>query len=109
MGLKRYNRSLVDGSYLDFDAVQGVSRYLAGASYDERAAHPSIGHGRAELVVAGCAILEAILRLWPCRRLRVADRGLREGILATLMAEDGHPRLNRRRGPYNRFGRGRDR
>jgi exopolyphosphatase/guanosine-5'-triphosphate,3'-diphosphate pyrophosphatase len=41
-------------------------------------------------VLAGCAILEALLRVWPCQRLRVADRGLREGILATLMAEDGH-------------------
>ena len=43
-------------------------------------------------MLAGCAILEALLRIWPCQRLRVADRGLREGILATLMAEDGHDR-----------------
>jgi exopolyphosphatase/guanosine-5'-triphosphate,3'-diphosphate pyrophosphatase len=49
------------------------------------------------LVLAGCAILEALLRLWPCERLRVADRGLREGILATLMAEDGAYRTGRRR------------
>jgi exopolyphosphatase/guanosine-5'-triphosphate,3'-diphosphate pyrophosphatase len=54
-------------------------------------------------VLAGCAILEALLRVWPCERLRVADRGLREGILATLMAEDGHdrrpPQRGRPRGP----------
>jgi exopolyphosphatase/guanosine-5'-triphosphate,3'-diphosphate pyrophosphatase len=49
-------------------------------------------------VLAGCAILEALLRIWPCQRLRVADRGLREGILATLMAEDGHERRGQRRG-----------
>jgi exopolyphosphatase/guanosine-5'-triphosphate,3'-diphosphate pyrophosphatase len=59
-------------------------------SYAERVAQPCIGQERADLVLAGCAILEALLRVWPCQRLRVADRGLREGILATLMAEDGH-------------------
>ena len=53
-------------------------------SYAERAAHPCIGAERADLVLAGCAILEAICRLWPVGRLRVADRGIREGILARL-------------------------
>ncbi len=52
---------------------------------------------RADLVLAGCAILEAILGLWPSERLRVADRGLREGILASLMSEDGVYRAGRRR------------
>ena len=61
--------------------------------------HTEIGSERAGLVLAGCAILEAVLRAWPCERLRVADRGLREGILATLMAEDGlYARPRRRRG-----------
>jgi exopolyphosphatase/guanosine-5'-triphosphate,3'-diphosphate pyrophosphatase len=68
-------------------------------NYAQRAAQPCIGHERADLVLAGCAILEALLRIWPCERLRVADRGLREGILATLMAEDGH---DRRPGQRNR-------
>jgi exopolyphosphatase/guanosine-5'-triphosphate,3'-diphosphate pyrophosphatase len=63
---------------------------LRKMTYEERAANGCIGHGRADLVLAGCAILEALLRVWPCQRLRVADRGLREGILATLMSEDGH-------------------
>jgi len=58
-------------------------------TYAQRVSQPCIGHERADLVLAGCAILEALLRIWPCQRLRVADRGLREGILATLMAEDG--------------------
>jgi exopolyphosphatase/guanosine-5'-triphosphate,3'-diphosphate pyrophosphatase len=51
----------------------------------QRAAHPCIGPGRADLVVAGCAILEAVLRSWPTDQLRVADRGLREGILQGLI------------------------
>ncbi|HEY7645878.1 MAG TPA: Ppx/GppA family phosphatase, partial [Hyphomicrobiales bacterium] len=66
-------------------------------SYEGRAQQPCIGPERADLVLAGCAILEAIMQLWPCKRLRVADRGLREGILTSLMAEDHRSRDNRRR------------
>ena len=62
---------------------------LLAPTYEQRVAEPCIGKERADLVLAGCAILEAMLQMWPCERLRVADRGLREGILATLMAEDG--------------------
>ena len=51
---------------------------------------PCIGHERADLVVAGCAILEAIMDIWPAETLGVADRGIREGILRSLMARDGH-------------------
>jgi exopolyphosphatase/guanosine-5'-triphosphate,3'-diphosphate pyrophosphatase len=72
--------------------VRSVSNDLIAMTYAERVAQPCIGQERADLVLAGCAILEALLRIWPCQRLRVADRGLREGILATLMAEDGHDR-----------------
>ena len=87
LGLKRYNRSLVDGSYLTFEQIRKVSGELSRSTYAQRAAHPSIGNGRADLVVAGCAILEAICRTWPAGRLRVADRGVREGILLQLAAE----------------------
>jgi exopolyphosphatase/guanosine-5'-triphosphate,3'-diphosphate pyrophosphatase len=58
-------------------------------SYDERVTSPCIGAERADLVLAGCAILEAIRRAFPCPRLRVADRGLREGMLVQMMREDG--------------------
>ncbi len=77
--------------------MRTVSSDLIAMTYAERVAQPCIGHERADLVLAGCAILEALLRIWPCQRLRVADRGLREGILATLMAEDGHDRSARQR------------
>jgi exopolyphosphatase / guanosine-5'-triphosphate,3'-diphosphate pyrophosphatase len=83
--LPRYNRAMVDGSVLGFDSVRAVSHRLAGMSYDARAAHPCIGGDRADLVLAGCAILEAICLLWPVGRLRVADRGIREGILLGLL------------------------
>jgi len=87
-----YERRRVDGCWLTARDVRVVSNDLIGMSYAERVAQPCIGQERADLVLAGCAILEALLRTWPCQRLRVADRGLRERILATLMAEDGHER-----------------
>jgi exopolyphosphatase/guanosine-5'-triphosphate,3'-diphosphate pyrophosphatase len=90
--LPMYDRSRVDGCWLNDRDVRTVSNELIAMTYAERVAQPCIGHERADLVLAGCAILEALLRIWPCQRLRVADRGLREGILATLMAEDGHDR-----------------
>jgi len=85
LGLPRYNRALVDGTALSFDCVREVSARLVGLCYEARAAHPCIGNDRADLVLAGCAILEAICQLWPVGRLRVADRGIREGILFELM------------------------
>ncbi|WP_291176324.1 Ppx/GppA phosphatase family protein [Hyphomicrobium sp.] len=97
LGLKRYDRARVDGCWLALKEIQSVTAELISCSYEDRVAQPCIGHERADLVLAGCAILEAILRMWPAERLRVADRGLREGILATLMSEDGVYRVGRRR------------
>lgn len=79
--LRRYDRSRVDGSVLTFAAIRHASRRLAALSYEERVAHPCIGCDRADLVLAGCAILEAICTLWTVGRVVVADRGIREGIL----------------------------
>ena len=88
MGLRAYDRNLVDGSYLDFNDVALVTRRLLALDCAGRATEPCIGTDRADLVLAGCAILEAVCRAWPVGRLRVADRGLREGILLTLMGRD---------------------
>jgi exopolyphosphatase/guanosine-5'-triphosphate,3'-diphosphate pyrophosphatase len=85
LDLRRYDRRKIDGLVLDRAAIAGVSERLRDMSNAARAAHPCIGPGRADLVVAGCAILESILRTWPATVLRVADRGLREGILHGLM------------------------
>ncbi len=89
LGLRRYDRKRVDGYWLDVAEAQDVTEDLLLKSFDERVAEPCIGSERADLVLAGCAILEGLIRSWPCPRLRVADRGLREGILTTLMTEDG--------------------
>ncbi len=88
LGLKHYDRRRVDGCWLSTRRVREIAARLVAMSYEERVAQPCIGVERAEMVLAGCAILEALLRMWPSERLRVADRGLREGILATLIAED---------------------
>jgi len=89
-GLRRYDRGQVDGVHLSLDTVSEVSRRIVAMSYAERVANPCIGHERADLVIAGCAILEAIERAWPVGHLTVADRGLREGMLVDLMRADGH-------------------
>jgi exopolyphosphatase/guanosine-5'-triphosphate,3'-diphosphate pyrophosphatase len=88
LGLPRYDRARVDGVWLERDAIEAVTRALRGMDVAERAAHPCIGHDRADLVVAGCAILDGIHRMWPHRRLQVADRGLREGMLMRLIAAE---------------------
>ncbi len=97
MNLPRYERALVDGSWLELTAIQGICASLRLLDRAGRAANPCIGFERTDLVLAGCAILEGILRVWPVPRLRVADRGLREGILTTLMDEDGLYRAPGRR------------
>lgn len=84
-GLRRYDRRRVDGTHLSFTDARAVTGRLLEMDCAGRASEPCIGHDRADLVVAGCAILEAICRSWPVGSLRVADRGLREGILHRLM------------------------
>ena len=83
--LPKYDRSKVDGMYLDFKTLENISFSLAQQKCVERAKHPCVGQERADLVLAGCAILSAICREWPIGQLRVADRGVREGILMSLM------------------------
>ena len=87
--LKRYDRRRVDGCWLNDAQITEVVDRLIAMSYEDRVANACIGAERADLVLAGCAILEAIRRAFPCRRLRVADRGLREGMLVQMMRDDG--------------------
>ena len=79
---------------MDRDSVDRMVERLLGWNFEQRVANACIGADRADLVLAGCAILEAIRQVWPSERLRVADRGLREGILSELMADEGVWRRN---------------
>ena len=86
--LPHYDRKAVDGLIVPSDSMREISTRLATMSRDERSDLPCIGQDRSELVVAGCAILESILDIWPAEKLGVADRGIREGILRSLMADE---------------------
>jgi exopolyphosphatase/guanosine-5'-triphosphate,3'-diphosphate pyrophosphatase len=86
--LKRYERRYIDGYWMSDGQVTDVIERLLAMDYQGRVANPCIGVERADLVLAGCAILEAIRRAFPCARLRVADRGLREGMLVQMMRAD---------------------
>jgi len=90
LALPRYIRAMVDGSTLTFGQIDKVSRHLAGLDLAGRAASPCVGRERADLVLSGCAILDAICATWPVGQLRVADRGVREGILFDLMSRARH-------------------
>ncbi len=99
LDLPRYDRRKVDGVWLSDAEVTAMQSKLLSWDYAGRAANPCIGPDRADLVLAGCAILEAIRRRWPSSRMRVADRGLREGLLTDMMADDGVWRRGRNRRP----------
>lgn len=101
LGLRRYDRARIDGLWLTRDDCEAAAQKLRDLTVSGRAGEPCIGPDRADLVLAGAAILEAVQELWPCSRVRVADRGLREGLLLSLMAErqgrTGRGRRRRRR------------
>ncbi|MEX6506638.1 Ppx/GppA phosphatase family protein [Jiella sp. M17.18] len=94
LNLERYDRRQVDGLWLTDAEADALVDKIAGWSFEERVANPCIGSDRADLVLAGCAILQAIRRVWPAKTLRVADRGLREGLLTEMMVADGVWRRN---------------
>ncbi|MBI1866991.1 MAG: Ppx/GppA family phosphatase [Methylocystis sp.] len=89
LGLTRYDRRRVDGLWMSNDDASRAIARLRGMDFGERAANGCIGPQRADLVLAGCAIFEAIRSAFPAARTRIADRGLREGMLLELMEADG--------------------
>lgn len=91
LGLPRYDRAQVDGFRLTFEDIRHQVDRLLAMDFQERVAEPCVGVGRGDVVVAGCAILEAILRACPAEIVHVADRGLREGILLGMMRADDLP------------------
>jgi exopolyphosphatase/guanosine-5'-triphosphate,3'-diphosphate pyrophosphatase len=86
--LPRYDRKLIDGLIVPAKSMRDISAMLAESSPEERSKIPCIGEERADLVIGGCAILDCILEIWPAERVGVADRGIREGILRSLMSSN---------------------
>jgi exopolyphosphatase / guanosine-5'-triphosphate,3'-diphosphate pyrophosphatase len=97
--LPRYERRLVDGVWMETTDAEKVVRDLLAMPYEKRAENPCIGKERADLVLAGCAIYDAIAKAFPAKSIRIADRGLREGILMQMMMRDGVWMADRRREP----------
>lgn len=97
LGLRRYQRNLVDGLWMSRADCEKAAERLMRMGPEGRAAESCIGPDRADLVLAGAAIMEAVQRAWPSDRVRVADRGLREGLLLQRMREERRPRRRRRR------------
>jgi exopolyphosphatase/guanosine-5'-triphosphate,3'-diphosphate pyrophosphatase len=95
LGLPRYDRDRVDGIHLNFPDAQKVIEAIIDQDYETRAAQPCIGPGRGDVFVAGCAILEAIMQICPAGRIRVADRGLREGMLLQMIRSERARRAER--------------
>jgi exopolyphosphatase / guanosine-5'-triphosphate,3'-diphosphate pyrophosphatase len=89
LNLARYDRRRIDGIWMNDADISGTIARLLDMSYQQRANNNCISVERADLVLAGCAILDAIRDAFPLPRLRVADRGLREGMLVEMMREDG--------------------
>ena len=89
LGLRRYDRTKVDGLRMTSDQIDAVIRRYLALGPEGRRKDPRIGRDRSALIMSGSAILQALMRLWPTDRLSVADRGLREGLLYQQMSADG--------------------
>ncbi len=87
LGLPRYDRSRVDGLTIDFQHIRSHSAKLSELDLQSRAKIPCIGPGRADLMLMGCALLSGVIAQWPIGQLRVADRGIREGLLGEMIRE----------------------
>ena len=96
LNLRRYQRDRVDGLWMTRSECEAAAAKLKSLGPKGRAAEACIGPDRADLVLAGAAILEAVQRAWPSERVRVADRGLREGLLLQQMRESRRPQRRRR-------------
>jgi exopolyphosphatase/guanosine-5'-triphosphate,3'-diphosphate pyrophosphatase len=89
LGLRRYDRTKVDGLLMTSDQIDTVIRDYLSLGPEGRRTDPRIGRDRHALIMSGAAILQALMRIWPTDRLSVADRGLREGLLYAQMSADG--------------------
>lgn len=89
LGLRRYDRTKVDGLQMTSDQIDFVIRDYLSLGPEGRRTDPRIGRDRHTLIMSGAAILQALMRIWPTDRLSVADRGLREGLLYAQMSADG--------------------
>ena len=85
LGLQKYDRDKVDGLQLTSNEIDTVIRRLLEMGPEGRKNNPAIGTSRCDLIIPGVAIIQTLLRNWPGKCMKIADRGLRDGILQTLI------------------------
>ena len=85
LNLPRYNRSAVDGISITRQDIDRAIAKIKRLGDEGRKKHPCIGAQKADLTMAGCAIIEGLCSFWPIEEITVADRGIREGILLDMM------------------------
>lgn len=92
LNLKAYDREVIDGTIIEQKDIEGIKDLLCAMTPSERAAHPCIGSGRSDLVIPGLSIFAGIYDAFPVSEICVADRGVRDGIIAQLTHEawNGH-------------------
>ena len=66
LNLKRYDRRRIDGIWMSDAEIDRNDRAAAGHELPGRADNHCIGSERADLVLAGCAILDAIRECFRC-------------------------------------------
>lgn len=107
LNLPRYNRSAVDGLSITRQDIDRAICKIKRLGDEGRKKHACIGAQKADLTMAGCAIIEGLCSFWPISEITVADRGIREGILLDLMHSQNNNarRRHKRRYPFNKRGK----
>ena len=88
LGLQQYDRQKIDGHVFSTLAIYDVIKRLMKLNDAELAMYPCINDDHAHIIQFGCAILQAFLGIWSVKQIRIADRGLKEGVLLRLIRKD---------------------
>ena len=81
---------------LRLDHLKKVSRMLCSLPLEQRRAVPGINPERADIIIAGAAILETLMEEMNVKSIQVTRRGLRDGLLVDYLARtEGTPWMAR--------------
>ena len=87
LGLAQYERRLVDGMTISYEDLHIVIEKIFAMDKQGSLEESTVGFGRADYVLTGSVILKALCEVIPAKTMRIADRGVREGILIDLMLD----------------------
>ena len=86
IGLEPYDPQIIDGFVLSRRAAEDVFRTLATESLEIRKYNPGLEAARADVIVAGCCILVAVMRHWELEECLVRESDLLDGLAFELLA-----------------------